>query len=300
MNVSDFARGTEKMVNPMEVGKVHFRQTQLRRLPVWIQRKLVKSGMKKMSRMGFIVEPYAFFLFYEISDPESVARHLPDGFVPARSRVFANGPEKFYGIVSIFRVHTSVFWGARAEFYAIAENSSTGLLSWVILDYASDTISYDFLNGLRSPDVSRAVVTTTCEGEFIAEMVSPARSRHDHARVLECVADLNKAKMEPLDPRLWIEGNTSIAYSRDVGGDDGSLFSLTFLPEEMKQALDVPLSAVSRARVDWFPEIFGDGGKLDMAACFPYAQHMLSDTPGHSTHYGSEEALRKAAEKVRF
>ena len=39
---------------------------------------------------------------------------------------------------------------------------------------------------------------------------------------------------------------------------------------------------------------------LERAASFPYAQHMLSDSPGQRTHYGSEEKLRAAAEKVNF
>ena len=67
---------------------------------------------------------------------------------------------------------------------------------------------------------------------------------------------------------------------------------------EMKQALNVPLDAVRKAEV-----LCGTGklgGVLEKAVSFPYAQHMLSDAPGQRTHYGSEEALREAVEKVRF
>lgn len=42
------------------------------------------------------------------------------------------------------------------------------------------------------------------------------------------------------------------------------------------------------------------GAVLDRVVSFPFAQHMLSDAPGASTHYESEEALRKAVEAVRF
>ena len=49
----------------------------------------------------------------------------------------------------MFRIHTSVFWGARVEFYLVAENTKTGLLSWVMMDYISDTISYDEKHGLN-------------------------------------------------------------------------------------------------------------------------------------------------------
>ena len=68
MNVLEYAEGVEKMVNPMEVGKIHYLQTKLRRLPVWLQRKLVTSQARKADKMPFVVEPYCTFLFYEISE----------------------------------------------------------------------------------------------------------------------------------------------------------------------------------------------------------------------------------------
>lgn len=293
MNVKDFAIGTEKMIDPMGVGKTHYMQTRLRKLPVSWQKKLVQRAAKSADKMGFVVEPYAFFLFYEVARPERVQKYLPDGFHPAMSRVFKGDEQKYYGIVCIFRVHTSAFWGARAEFYAVAEDTVTGLLSWVILDYLSDTISYDETNGLRSPSAPGAVVTTTCEGQLIARM----RSINDGKRV-SVLADLAHAKMRPLDPTLWIEGNTSIAHGRLTGEADGDLFSLTFLPEEMKQAWEIPVKDVLEAKVAAFPEVFG--GELDKAVCFPFAQHMLSDSPSTRTHYGNEVELRKAAEAVKF
>ncbi len=63
--------------------------------------------------------------------------------MPAKTAVFEGRLEKYYGIVTMFRIHTSVFWGARTEFYLVAENTETGLLSWIMCDYISDTISYD-------------------------------------------------------------------------------------------------------------------------------------------------------------
>lgn len=294
MNVLEYSKEVEKLVNPMEVGKVMYLQTKMRKLPVWAQRKIVTSAAKKADKMPFVVEPYCSFLFYEIPEPERVVKFMPDGFRPAKSAVFEGDVPKYYGIVSMFRIHTSVFWGARAEYYLMAENVSTGLLSWVMMDYISDTISYDEKSGLKSPDVSNAVMTTTCEGDFICDMKSL-----DGTKKVECTASLINAKMRHLNERLWIEGNTSIAYGRLAGEPDGDLFSLTFFPEEMKQALNIPLKDVAHykvasARVGKF------GAVLDKVVSFPYAQHMLSDAPGASTHYGSEAALRKAVEKVRF
>lgn len=294
MNVLEYAKGVEKLVNPMGVGKTHYMQTKLRRLPVWLQKKIVTSATKKADKMPFVVEPYCFFLFYEIPDPSRVQKFMPDGFVPAKSAVFEGGLEKYYGIVSMFRIHTSVFWGARAEYYLVAENATTGLLSWVMMDYISDTISYDEKHGLKSPDVVGSVMTTTCEGDFVCEMRT-----EDRQKKAICQANLMKAKMKPLNQRLWIEGNTSIAYGTMAGEEDGDLFSLTFMPEEMKQALEVPLADVKLAEVAT-SRAGKFGAILDMAACFPFAQHMLSDSPGQQTHYGSETALRKAAENVNF
>ena len=294
MNVLEYAKGVEKLVSPMGVGKTHYLQTKLARMPVWLQKKIVTSATKKADKMPFVVEPYCFFLFYEIPDPSKIQKFMPDGFEPAKSAVFEGGPEKYYGIVSMFRIHTSVFWGARAEYYLVAKNTATGLLSWIMMDYISDTISYDEKHGLKSPDMVSSVMTTTCEGDFVCEMKSKGGKKR-----VECQASLLRAKMKPLDQELWIEGNTSIAYGKLAGEVDGDLFSLTFFPEEMKQALEVPLADVAIANVA--TATTGKfGAVLERAACFPFAQHMLSDSPGRQTHYGNEAALRKAVEAVDF
>ena len=293
MNILEYAKGVEKMVNPMDVGTTHHMQKKLSKLPTFIQRKIVTSAAKSATKMGFVVEPYAFFLFYELPDPAKTINYLPDGFEPVECSIFDGDKPKFYGNATIFRLHTSAFWGARVEFYVMARNTKTGLLSWIILDYISDTISYDKKHGLRSPEVEGGVVTTTCEGDFVAEMISSeGRGR------LETVADLTHHKTRKLDEHMWIDGNTSIAYGREIGGDDGSLFSLTFFPEEMDKAWEIPLADVHEAKITFFPEVFK--GKLDKAVCFPYAQHMLSDSPGRQTHYGSKELLMAAARNVNF
>lgn len=292
MNVLEYSKGVERLVDPMSVGKVHYLQTKLKRLPIWLQKKLVLNASKKAGKMPFVVEPYCTFLFYELEEPEKIQKYLPDDFVPAKTSVFEGGPEKFYGIVTMFRIHTSVFWGSRAELYLVAKNEKTGLLSWIMMDYLSDTISYDEKHGLKSPDAKGAIMTTTCEGDFICDMRS-----EDGKKFINCELSLEGAKMKPLNKTLWIEGNTSIAYGRLAGEPDGDLFSLTFFPEEMKQALEIPIDKVRVAKISDNANI---GGKLERAASFPFAQHMLSDSPGQRTHYGSETALLKAAESINF
>lgn len=294
MNIHDYAKGVERMVDPMAVGKVHYLQTRLKKLPIWIQKKIIKSHTKKAGQMPFVVEPYCSFFCYKIPDPTKVQKFMPDGFRPAKSSIFAGDTEEYYGIVSMFRIHTSVFWGSRAEYYLVAENTATGLLSWVMMDYINDTISYDEKSGLKSPDVRNAVMTTTCEGDFLCDMTT-----ENHKKYVKADFNLKNATMRHLNERLWIEGNTSIAYGRLAGEEDGDLFSLTFFPEEMKEALDIPLKDVKLAEVA--SDTAGKfGAVLDKVVSFPYAQHMLSDAPGIHTHYGSEEALRKAVEKVDF
>lgn len=293
MNVLEYAKGVERLVDPMEVGKVTYMQTKLRKLPVCLQRKIVTSATKKADKMPFVVEPYCSFMFYEILEPEKMQPFLPEGFRPTKASIFEGDTPKYYGIVTMFRVHSSVFWGARTEFYLVAENVNTGLISWIICDYISDTISYDAKHGLKSPDASRAVMTTTCEGDFVCDMRDASGKKYVRSEM-----NLVDAKMRKLDARLWIEGNTSIAYGRLAGEADGDLFSLTFFPEEMKQALEVLVKKVRKAEV-----LCGTGrlgGVLERAVSFPYAQHMLSDAPGRQTHYGSEKALREAVEKVKF
>lgn len=292
MKINDFVIGTERLVNPITVGKVHYMQRRLGMLPKAWQRKIIASASRKAPKMGFIVEPYAFFLFYELNDLERTTALLPEGFVPMKARVFEGDDEKYYGIASIFRLHTSTFWGARSEFYAVAKNTKTGLMSWVILDYLSDTISYDHKNGLRAAEAERAVVATTCEGTLLADLANKQDGRR-----IACAAKLSRGQARPLDEQLWIEGNTSIAYGRKLA-ENGDLFSLTFLPEEMATAWEIPLADVTVEELSWYPEVFG--GKLARAACFPFAQHMLSDSPSTSTFYGSKTALRQAAEAVKF
>ena len=294
MNVHDFAEGVEKLVDPMAVGKTHYLQTRLKKLPIRFQKRIIKSHTKKAGQMPFVVEPYCSFFFYKIPDPSKVQKFMPEGFKPAKSAAFTGDKEEYYGIVSMFRIHTSVFWGARAEYYLVAENEKTGLLNWVMMDYISDTISYDEKSGLKSPDIKNACVTTTCEGDFLCDMETADRKKYVRADF-----NLRNAKMRQLNQRLWIEGNTSIAYGPRAGEEDGDLFSLTFFPEEMKEALDIPLKDVRAAAVA--SDTTGKfGAVLDRAISFPYAQHMLSDAPGIHTHYGSEKALREAVEKVDF
>ena len=76
MNVHDFASNLEKMTDPMAVGKVHYLQTKLKKLPICLQKKIVKSHTRGAGQMPLIVEPYCTFLFYKIPDPSKSEKTL--------------------------------------------------------------------------------------------------------------------------------------------------------------------------------------------------------------------------------
>lgn len=292
MDNEDFAKGTEKLVDPVTVGSIHFLQQLYGMLPLPVQRTMLDKASETMPYMGFVVEPYAFFLFYEVADEARASAMLPDGFRLAKASVFDGDEPACYAVMSFFRVHTSAFWGARAEFYLIAEDERTGLLSWVIVDYLSDTISYDRAHGLRAPSVAGAVVTTTSDGSVLVDIDG------EHEGRIAFSASLDRARMRSLDQRLWIEGNLSVGYGKALSHDRGDVFSLTFLPEEMMQALDVPLGNLVVSSAGWHDDLVAS--EPSRLACFPFAQHLLSDSPGRASRHTSERELSKAARAVDF
>lgn len=293
MESEGFAKGTERMVDPVTVGSIHFMQQFYGMLPLAVQRKLLDRTAETTPYMGFVVEPYSFFLFYEIADLQQASSLLPSGFRLAKACVFEGDESAYYAIVSFFRVHTSTFWGGRAEFYLVAEDERTGLLSWVIIDYLSDTISYDREHGLREPSAPPSVVTTTYDGRVLVDMERAQGGEHTAFS-----AELDGSQTRKLDNRLWIEGNLSVGYGKSLSKDNSDVFSLTFFPEEMSQALDVPLENLHLECATWFANMLAPmPAKL---ACFPFAQHFLSDSPGFASGHSTEEELGRAARSIDF
>ena len=288
-----FAKGVEGLVNPIDVGSLHFIQAFNRLLPKSIQQQLVQSSAKTIPYMGFVVEPYAFFLCYELLDLEKAKSLLPDGFELIKTKIFDTDEPKYYCIFGCFRAHTSAFWGSRVEFYVIAEDKSTGLLSWIIIDYDTNTISYDKLNGLRSPNSSKAVITINHEGTVFVDV-----QRDDSSRgiVLDC--NIRNGKMSKLDQRLWLEGNLSIGYGRVLSKGEADIFSLKFEPCEVHEALKLEQSELKLAINSWFPGLFNP--EPSQILCFPYAQHFVSDSPGHSSKINNKHELINANEAVDF
>ncbi|GAA1062343.1 hypothetical protein [Agromyces bracchium] len=220
----NFITHTEGTVSPKGVAALYGRAEMLARLPLGLQRRIVAHA-RGDEYMGFVVEPYCTFLAYEIRDEAAASRLLPPGYRLVPSAMFADDEPRTCAILGAFNVHASVFWGARVELYLIAEDVRTGMLTWVICDYESNTINYDPAQGFSASTTSRAVVTTSHSGEVIVEVRSAER-----ANALTFTAPLATASMRPLDQRLWVDGNLSVDYGGRLEHADSVPFGLVFDP----------------------------------------------------------------------
>ncbi len=293
MKVKDLRRyikTTEKMVVPAKVASTTQGSGFLRKLPLRLQRYIVKRGARSNPYMSFIVEPYSVFLAFEVTDTETVERLLPPNYSLFPSGMFSDTPKRLCAIVGAFNVHTSVFWGSRVEYYLIAENCETGLLSWVIIEYESNTHSYDPSQGFIGPSTSHSVVTTSYLGEIIIDVAS---AQSDNSLVL--VADMKNGVLTELNQRLWVEGNLSVDYGGELQ-QCTKPFSLVFDPKEMAQALKLPLDDISLCT-----NTFG-AGALDPApfevACFPYAQHFVTTSVPTATSMRTADDLEEAVNEI--
>jgi hypothetical protein len=282
-----FVELTELKVSPKDVAKLYARAEMLARLPLSLQRWIVgRAGGDPY--MGFVVEPYCLFLAYEIDDPAAAAALLPPGYELVPTSMFADGQPRHCAILGAFNLHASVFWGSRIELYLIAEHTATGMLTWIICDYESNTINYDPGQGFSGATTSRSVITTTHAGEVLVDVQSKERPNS-----LRVTAALPGAAMRPLDQRLWVDGNLSVDYGGRLADDASVPFGLIFDPGEMAQALHVPLGATAVEE-----NTFGAGflaAEPFEVACFPYAQHFLTTSYPQASPIRDEEALLGAA-----
>lgn len=297
MNESDlrrFVQLTEEMVSPREVGRLFQRAEMLARLPVPLQKLIVDRASGDDPFIGFVVEPYCFFLAYELEDVAAASRQLPPHYELVPAAIFDHTSPRYCAIVGAFNIHTTVFWGSRVELYVIAQDQRTGMMTWIICDYESNTINYDPGQGFSGATTSRSVVTTTHAGDVIVDVASATRPNR-----ISCVANLHAASTRPLEQRLWVEGNLSVDYGGRLM-DPGSVpFGLVFDPDEMRQAMQIPLDAVT-VDENTFGASFLAAEPFE-AACFPYAQHFLTSSFPASTpitdRAGLEQAVTQAIDE---
>jgi hypothetical protein len=240
--------------------------------------------------MSFVVEPYSVFLAFEIINTAEAEQVLPPNYSLFPSAMFSDTSKRPCAIISAFNVHTSVFWGSRVEFYLMAENCKTGLLSWIIIEYESNTHSYDPSQGFIGPSTSHSVVTTSYLGEIIVDVLS---AKSDNS--LRLLADLNNGVLTEVDQRLWVEGNLSVDYGGKLQ-QCTKPFSLVFDPKEMTKALKIPLEDVSLC-TNTFGAAILDPMPFEVA-CFPYAQHFVTTSVPTATSMRTAEDLEQAVNEI--
>ncbi len=288
-----FTKGVERLINPINVGTLHFLQSFNENLSPETQKKLMKKSAKKNSLMGFVVDPYCYFLCYEIIDTIEIEKELPPNFTLEKTKIFADDEEeKYYFILGTFNARTSAFMGNRIEAYAIAKNQETNMTSWVILDYDTNTISYDSKRGLTAPNAEETIITTNFDGEVVVDI-----TRNNQERQIKFTSNIKNGEFHKLDSRLWIEGNLSVAYGTKLS-EDGDVFSLRFDPREMDKALNIPLCDLRLETNTWYRSALNDmPSKL---VCFPYAQHFVSDSPGYTSNLKDENELVSNITNIDF
>jgi len=264
-----YINATEEMISPSKVAQVSQFSNIMSKLPLKWQKGIAAKGAKSNPYMGFVVEPYAFFLSYEITDLDAAQELMPDNYRLIPSAMFTNTSPRPSVIIGAFNVHTSVFWGSRVELYMIAENTKTGLMSWIIIDYETNTNSFDPGQGFKGATTSHSVITTSHKGDVIIN-VEGAESKNK----LMLKAHIKDGIETSLEKRLWIEGNLSVDYGGELMDGTSDPFALIFDPHEMDQALKLPLESVS---LDVNSLCGGYTAPFPYeAGCFPYAQHFVT------------------------
>ncbi|UCC20044.1 MAG: hypothetical protein JSV62_01820 [Promethearchaeota archaeon] len=265
----NFAKKTESLVKPKDVTAISFLSGFSKSLPKKTQYKFSQSGKKKIPYMGFIVDPYSFFLFFKIKNTSAAQEMLPDGFELAEASIFKKDAKFPMAIVSVFTARTSGFIGMRLEFYIIARNKETGLLSWIICDYETNTNSYDPKNGFCGYTCDPAVYTTTHFGELLVDIKNRKKNKEFIVSV-----DLDKGDSKELDESLWIEGNLIVDYGGELKSNLSEPFSLLFDPNMVKEAVNIPVEQISIKANSYLDNII-DSFKPVNALIFPYSQHFI-------------------------
>ncbi len=288
-----FIRISEKMVLPERVAFFGVFSKLVKALPLSWQRKMTENAAKKDPYMGFIVEPYSFFLSYEVKDPKALEDLIPPRYKIIPTSIFKGSPEVPSLIVGAFNLHASYFWGSRIEVYLIVEDQNTGLLSWIIMDYESNTISTDPARGMIGATTPHCVITTSFRGEVIVDIQGRSPEKK-----ITLNADLKNAKPEELNQRLWIEGNLSVDYGNKLGGKGSEPFGMIFDPGEMETALRLPLEDVEILS-NTFLEDYTVGSPYE-SACFPFAQHYITTSIPLKEKIKTEVGLDQAAKDFRW
>ena len=279
-----FIKLVERLIDPAEVCDLYFLQRFKALLPNALFKKLLAKTSRKTPYMGFVIEPYALFMFFRLKDVERARALLPDRYELVKSAIVA-GEEPGYCLgTGTFNTKASTFWGTRLESYLIARDRETGLVSWIFLDIISDTLIALPAKGVADRNSQRAVYTTSSKGDIFLDIREDRSGRRLHVK-----GNIARGVRRGLDRPLWVLGNTSIAHSRELAGGKEDPFAVIFDPAEYDTALDIPLADVSLRENSLFPGLAET--EPCRVLCFPYAQHYIADSPGCRTSIKNERDL---------
>lgn len=286
----NYIKATENNVVPIKVAAGIQGASFFSRLPRGAQDAIVKRSGKSNPYMSFVVEPYSTFLAFEIQDIPAAEKLLPPEYRLLPSSLYAEGKERPCAIIGAINVHTSVFWGSRLEFYLVAENLRTGLLSWIIAAYETNTSSYDPNRGFIGPTTSHCVVTTSYTGDMVVDVKSAKTPHH-----ISFVADFSQAQDAIMNERLWIEGNLSVDYGGDLQKSTDP-FGLIFDPLEVCRGRKIDPERVNIA-LNTYGTDFLNPVPFE-AAYFPYAQHFVTTSFPEATSLKNAVDLEREVTKL--
>ncbi len=287
---NNFIKISELKVEFNEISKITNNANKLMKLPQFIQNKIVRAAKKKGTYMGFIVEPYSFFMAYEITD-SVVKQFLPENYELAECSLFQDEKLRKCAILGCFNVRTTVFMGMRFELYVIARNKKTNLLSWLICECESDTYNYSPGSGFIPKTLERSVLTTSFEGNLICDIMSINKKTN-----INFVANLKENNFKKLNQELWIDGNLSVDYSGNLEGKEKSPFGLIFHPGEMKEAKKIKVEDVNINKLNI--GFLDETKKPFSICCFPYSQHYLTTIFPLAHTMKDETDLYKKVEEI--
>ncbi len=275
-NEEKFINGVESMINPMEVSDLLFLQKLKGLLPSFVMKKLLLRASKNTPYIGFVIEPYSLFLFFKLKDIEWAKSMLTDRYELAKTKFFSDDEPDYYMGVGNLGTRASSFWGTRLESYLIATDKKTGLLSFIFIDILSNTLIAEPSKGVANPNCKEAFFTTSSKGEVYLDIQENKTNRK-----LKLTGSIKNGKMRELDQKLWLMGNTSISYSKDLAHGDDTPFAVIFDPAEVEKALDIPPKDIHIIENTLFPGLAEP--EASTVVCFPFAQHYIADSPGCST-----------------
>jgi len=265
----NYIKKSESLAKPRDITAISFLGDFNKYLPKKVQQVMMRKGSGKVPYMGFIVEPYGFFASFRIRDRAAALAMLPDGYELADASIFKNGEKQPLVIISAFSTRTSAFMGMRLECYIIGRNRETRSMSWIIIDYMTNTSSHDPKNGFCGYTGNPAIHTTTPYGELLVDVKGS-----DGGGEFAVRADLNAGAMEELDEELWVEGNMCVDYGGSLKDESSVPFSLIFDPVLMEKAMRIPPDSVE-IEANAFLDSLIDPKRPESVAVFPYSQHFI-------------------------